>query len=334
MKAKAGIVGLLIIAQVLLTGCDLSSQATPVPAQPIIRTFSLSNCNSQPLPYSFNQQEAIKRFGKVSAGVQIKVVDVSGSVEYSEDKSSSTSFDLTIPPQTNVTFTLVGVPDSSGIVGNISASLVASPCNTQGSQPQPLQTNNVQTTIANAANTTSPVIVASATRVPTSTPVPPATNTPIPVPTTPPDTAPESVLEVGQSWRQGGVSLKLTKFSLEDKAVWVWFDITNLESSTRTFKYSIDNYSASLPNGQKLQTGAVGNYMFTQQCRINSVVLNADETQTLLAGSCTVNYPNWSVQQSLAIIVDYANPAITEVIVTAEGISSISKARWRISFKH
>jgi hypothetical protein len=166
---------------------------------------------------------------------------------------------------------------------------------------------------------------------PSDTPIP--TVTPIPTSTPIPDTPAGSILEVGQTWRQGGVALTLSDFVLHPARddfygqLYVGWRFANNMPTEIILSISPNNFSAKDNFGNSLKILSFYNESFW--CDGHTVVVNASESFDFLdmCGPGSSGY-------RLPIVVNLANPQLSEVIVIASGISRIEGAQWRIPFVH
>lgn len=178
-------------------------------------------------------------------------------------------------------------------------------------------------------------IVALQTEIARSSASAPPTPTAIPSPTPLLDTQPGTVLEVGQTWRQGGLELTLVSFQMDvgssvynkGLGMHVCFNLTNRRPSDLTLRYSSQNFMAQDNLGRRLKLyGCM--YDCGEWYEVTGIVHSGETVQLGLLpfGSWGPNCPY--------IEVDTADPAITEVVITISNISSISQARWRIPIEH
>jgi hypothetical protein len=177
------------------------------------------------------------------------------------------------------------------------------------------------------------------TYTPSPIPKPTSTETLIPSPTPLPDTLPGSVLEVGQEWRQSGLSLTLLSFSfVTDDNKWSIYEplgiLTDWEITNRNTKpilipfqsarqfFAIDNLGRNLEI-EGFRTGA-------NTC---AAFRDCDETFALEAGqSRDLSCASYDCPSGLKIDVDLADPRVTEVIITVN-IADIKDARWRVQIR-
>lgn len=140
------------------------------------------------------------------------------------------------------------------------------------------------------------------------------TATPTPKPTEPPETPPGSVLSVGETWRQGGVSLTLDEVRLEPTYVRVYFTLRN-ESDHRILG------SFGLPN-IRIEDN-LGN-VFTAWHQNMSWDFNLEQKDTFKLGSGDYTQYNGNL----------ANKAVEWVLISVNDVSDIQNARWKVSVYH
>jgi hypothetical protein len=148
----------------------------------------------------------------------------------------------------------------------------------------------------------------------------------------PPDTQSGTILEIGQTWRQGGVELLLAETELGPKFILTIFRLTNM-GSERAFRFGHENFSAYDNRNRRLRVGGatgVQSYeQLIQDCQPETVIL-APQASTRIEFRCDYLL----VDSDVAIEVDVADSSITEITIVASGISSIDNARWRIPIQH
>jgi hypothetical protein len=169
---------------------------------------------------------------------------------------------------------------------------------------------------------------------PIQPPSSPSTAIPIPMPTFPPDTPPNSVLEVGQSWRQQGLELRLSEsvmgtFWGQEPCVTLLFELTNRKPYEVTIRYDLGKDVSAMDNlGRRLKTDPYysSGYEFGP---VNVVVQSGKTIRLIPVPWCTA-----CDEHSLTVLVEATNPDVTEVIVTISIPGYISDARWRIPILH
>ncbi len=170
------------------------------------------------------------------------------------------------------------------------------------------------TVIATPQPTSPPIVVTSPPEVVTATPQP----TPTPLP----ETAPGTVLAVGQTWKQGGVELKLREVKLLSDQVQFFFEFTNRKSDEIAVKFIRENsFFAFDNNNRALKTCYLAN-----SC-------NEDASYIIPPGD-TVKIGSETYIAPLLVSVDTTRPELTEVIVKVVNFSSITEARWRVPISH
>lgn len=177
---------------------------------------------------------------------------------------------------------------------------------------------------------------------PTATAVIP-TFTPIPSPTLLPDTPPNTVLEVGQTWRQGGMELTLTEVSIANHptgpgnwssgypAPYVTFRLTNRKIQQISIRYNIaDAVSATDNLGRRLAIGCT--HMAVERLDAYD---NFDTYAVVMDSGKSIYLQSWGDYgpPSALILADTTDPALTEITVSVS-VSSIVNARWRIPIAH
>ncbi|RIH88077.1 hypothetical protein [Calidithermus roseus] len=119
------------------------------------------------------------------------------------------------------------------------------------------------------------------------------------------DTAAGTILELGQSWKQGGLELTLRLLRTNPDSILLEVTLTSRRQGDLVLRLTQDNFSASSNLGQALRIRPVGGSFVVPPGR-----------------STRLGY--------LTLIADLADPGLTEIIVVVSGISSIEEARWRI----
>jgi DNA-binding CsgD family transcriptional regulator len=193
-------------------------------------------------------------------------------------------------------------------------------------QPTITSGADVSPTVADTAtpqNTETPV-PPSPTPEPTYTPVPPTptpipTDTPIPTPTVPPDTPPGSVLEVGDSWRQNGVRLKLIETNLSSECVSFSFDFYNETNHQMVVEIDPEAFSVRDNLGQQWELVSISDWTI---CDTRGIYVEK-QSETVDPGD---NYgAHW-----FGFKGPVTDSRVNEVVITVEKISQISNARWRV----
>ena len=167
-----------------------------------------------------------------------------------------------------------------------------------------------------------------------STDIPPLPDNPTEAsmpPASIPETQPGTVLEVGEAWRQGKLELRLTGREVYPKIILAFFTVTNIGTTQRVIEYSQDNFSAVDTLNRRIDTGGVDwNFdPFVQHtCSSNTAILDPNDYETILIYCERGNF------EGVALAVDVTDNSITEIVITASGISSINDAQWRIPIIH
>ena len=147
-----------------------------------------------------------------------------------------------------------------------------------------------------------------------------------------PDTPPDSILEVGQAWRQGNMELTLARTHLIETGILCRFTLANLGPDV-TLRYSGSSFTASDNQGRTVQTMGMGVtwgglvYYFPPPRPLELVTVVARSGDT-------VDVARDSYSQALALLFDPADPEVNEVVVSVSGISRFSNAQWRIPVAH
>lgn len=162
---------------------------------------------------------------------------------------------------------------------------------------------------------------------PTNTKIANSTSTPIPPPTAIPDTTPGTILELGDTWQQGGLALTLIKREFgSNKVSWVAFRLNNLQSKDRVVQISRSSFTAIDNTGRKLLVGG-GNFGMDVEpflgCDSYSIVLAANSSMGIQF-QCSYSIGD------IAIGTKLDDPSQTDIIIIVSGISSINNARWHL----
>lgn len=170
-----------------------------------------------------------------------------------------------------------------------------------------------------------------------ATPLPPPT--PVPSSTPPmPDTPPGSVLEVGQSWQQGELEIKLKRANSyiayqpgtgeRGPIIALAFDLTSRKSQDVTLRYNLSQALSASDNRGRALNFCNPTVSCMDSFDANTIMLHSGETVRLLG-----NGPGGKDADSIAVLVDAADPLITEVVVTIS-VDDIENAQWRIPIPH
>ncbi len=204
----------------------------------------------------------------------------------------------------------------------------------------PVSFGNVQTTetleeMTYPTNTpeatqTAYVVVVTATSPPvteTSTPTEtlPPTETPTPSitpsPTTEPDTAPDSVLEFGDWWKEDGVWIRIGEYRLKDDGyLAIRFEYWNKTDDILSFQWNPSvNFSLSDNTGHSY--------------RYNSYFYN-DENNELVDPGEVLIVENGSNYWTVAFEDDFMfNSSVNELILTVRDLSRIDEAQFKLQVK-
>jgi hypothetical protein len=164
---------------------------------------------------------------------------------------------------------------------------------------------------------------ASKTPVPSYTPVPAntqiPTNTTVPSPTPFPDTAPGSILELGEWWKKDGVWLRISEheFGKDDPRVYI-----KLEFWNQTENELLISWNTSLDFTMKDNT----NHIYS----LIDYFANDDNFLTV-QGDTGLEIRNGFNSHALLYYDDYLyNSSVTELILTVHSFSRIEEAQFRI----
>lgn len=161
---------------------------------------------------------------------------------------------------------------------------------------------------------------------PTNTPLPP-TATPIPSPTPTIGPAPGTILEVGQTWRQGAVELTVYETRLHTNGIEVRARLRNRTANQISIKFNLrEQFSAVDNRAVKLRVQAIRfSYpTYFGDTYEEAVVIDPDAVQEVFQKN--YRYP--------FITVDTTDPQLSEVVLTVTGVSSVVEARWSIPVHH
>ncbi|WP_157202755.1 hypothetical protein [Calidithermus chliarophilus] len=119
------------------------------------------------------------------------------------------------------------------------------------------------------------------------------------------DTEAGTVLELGQTWKQGGLELTLRLLRTNPDGLLIEASLTSRRQGDLVFRLTQDNFSASSNLGQPVKMRPItGSFV-------------APPGRTVRLGYLTLT-------------ADLADPGLTEIIVVVSGISTITEARWRV----
>ena len=145
----------------------------------------------------------------------------------------------------------------------------------------------------------------------------------------PENTIPGSILETGDSWKQNGVRLRLegVHFRPTDECVTLSFNFFNDTDHVVVVTIEEEDFSArdNLDRRWRLITISEGG----TSCREGWI---SELSDAVAAGERfrTTGYDAWAVSFA-GFLTD---TSVNEVIVTIDGLSQISNARWRIPIYH
>jgi hypothetical protein len=328
-----------LMVSMSLCGCQLAPnpsgnfQVTETSAGPSgseLETIRLNNCDGKAdTTQVVERGQTVQIEGGAQLGVSIEVIQAAVTGKYSKGFSYKKSQMLTAPPGTNMEFTLEWTMEER--VGTVAKDgQAATKAGYRYLIPTYVQIRSQKDLGGCAGASPSTLPAPSASKV--TPPIQPPTATPLPAPTPLADTPPGTILEVGQTWRQGGVELRLVKTEVYPKGLLVQFRLTNLEPYDKALRYSPDNFSAVDNRSQRVPAGfnlCGGCFYFTQDCPPATEVLHA-KGSIGLGISCETG--DWT--DTVALRVDTADSSINMVTITVSGISSVSGARWRIPLYH
>ena len=157
---------------------------------------------------------------------------------------------------------------------------------------------------------------APATATPASTVLAQATQSPSPSASG--DTPPGTILEVGQTWRQDGLELNLTRVDLYTDGIAFHFKLTNQRTIVTVFRFvSGDTFTVTDNDQRRLALDDAG--------RISTFTLDPSASADLGHDCCPAfEYARTDTTQS----------DVTNLVITVNGISSITNARWHFPIHH
>jgi hypothetical protein len=147
------------------------------------------------------------------------------------------------------------------------------------------------------------------------------------------DTQPGTILEVGQTWRQGGSELTLTEVVLHPARddnygqLYTAWKFKNISPNDIVLSFSHSNFAAQTNLGNSLKI--LKFYSESFWCDDVNIVVKSGEALDFsdMCGPGSSGY-------KLPIVVDLGNKQIIEVIVSASEISDIVGAKWKIPIFH
>ena len=202
----------------------------------------------------------------------------------------------------------------------------ATPTITPGPSPTPLPTpTSTPTTTPTNTPTPAPTAtpISTPTNTPTSTPTstrtkrPTATRTPTETPI--PDTPPGTVLEMGETWYQDGVSLRLYDLWIDPDYIEFRAEFTNFTEHSLSLAVSHDNFEAVNNLGQTHRTPS---HLCSDMYYPSKGLVPSGQTLSFCDPGRRVR-----------IIRDTTDLGIHEVVITVN-FSRIQNGRWRIPIYH
>ena len=387
MKARFPVMALLLLS---LCACQPTSSlgfplaATPTPQVTIqgdnagreeIQTIEIDNCDgkgdairteqrSQSVEVTISPEIA----ARLGASIEVITAEIQATVGASTTRGTtrSTSIQLSAPPQTRMVFQLIWTgKEQIGVVQNLRGSSI--PIAFSGFTPTDVRIKSQADTGCSGSEESTdvrPVAVQpqQPTPRPSNTPMPTRrpTETPLPPPTLVPDTQPDTILEVGQTWRQGEMELVLVQANLRagigdqgdiggwytDDEYWpkgierggvdVMFRLTSHKAQEVVVRYTLKSVSAIDNLGNKLTVFCWGDAGFPDSwyngalpCKTFDEMLSPGQTIDLLGLTNRGDGEPW-----ITAIADVADPSLREIVVEVSGIAGIENARWRIPIPH
>jgi len=194
------------------------------------------------------------------------------------------------------------------------------------------------TTVATPSPTPQATATATSTRQPTSEPArataPPISAT-LPVATVAPtalaailptatavpapDTPAGTVLEEGQTWRQGGWELALVSLQYADRTICPQFRLTNGTALEQVVRYSLQDFQAVDDRGRRLMVAAAAQCGAADKEDWDSgpIVIPAGGQMNLDSGG------------TLQLQASQSGLSPKEITIAVSGVASITEARWR-----
>jgi hypothetical protein len=209
-------------------------------------------------------------------------------------------------------FGVTGGRSSSNQLRSQSTGVQAAGAPSTSSAPPPQQASADPTQgVANPTNPPAPI--PTVTQAPTQPPVPAPTQA---------DTPAGTILDAGQTWWQGGMGIRLAQPSLDVHGFAPVFTFYNRRpsSSPALFSFDIDSFSVVDDLGRQLKVDL---------CTDNGFCGDHPWSFSLPSGRST----DWGSTYSCCLVEVHGNltdKTIHYLIFTASGISSITKAQWRI----
>ncbi len=155
----------------------------------------------------------------------------------------------------------------------------------------------------------------------TKTPSPSPTSPPSPTPSLPADTPAESVLDVGQTWHQGGMDLNLARVDVQTDGMKFTFRLTNRRSGTVLVHFTAGDFLSITDNtGRRITLEDPGTeFDFTLQ---PGQGVSIPQDRPYSSGG-----DFWAPAKM-------TSPNVSTVTFTATALSSIQNARWHVSVNH
>jgi hypothetical protein len=172
----------------------------------------------------------------------------------------------------------------------------------------------------NNESSPSPTPLPTYTQYPTPVPDTPivktATATPLPTPTEPTNTAPGTILEVGEWWKENGVWVQVNEIQLHDYgAIKVFMTVMNRTENKLLIDWAQDiNFSLIDNTGHR--------YSDSSQTREGKTGIDVNEKKGIY------EYSDWSAAEYRDD--HFFNSDVTELIFTVTEFSRISRAQWRL----
>lgn len=345
-----------LMVSMSLCGCQLApnpsgnfqvTETSVGPSGRELETIRLNNCDGKAdTTQVVERGQTVQIEGGAQLGVSIEVIQAAVTGKYSKGFSYKKSQMLTAPPRTNMEFTLewtmedrVGTVARDGQTTAKAGYRYIIPTYVQIRSQKDLG-------CAGSSQPTLPAPSASKVTPPiqplTATPLP--TRTPLPAPTLPVDTPPGTILEVGQTWRQGGLELQLTKAvihiahegnsNIDRTGLLVTFVLRSNRAQDISLKYTFDTIASAVDNQNHPLTLRCTDMAMTESGQ-RVLWYNCPTQQFVLKANTTIDLPLSLSDSALGfIMVDTNNPSVNQIVITVSGLSSINGARWRVPISH
>jgi hypothetical protein len=342
---------------IVLTDCNGQTRATPTGAgdnltvsesgqsegSSEIELIKLNNCDG-----TANASQVAERGQSIvvedvlQAGLSVEMINAAVAHHYGSGAESRRSIHLSAPPATNMEFQLAW---SMSAVGGS----VFRPDGSAGASYRLLRPVDVQimsqrdigcgvvvnestvpadieaTREADRATRTAEEAVRETSDAATEAAAPTATMTAEVATETPPssndDTPPGTVLDVGETWRQGGIELTVTEMHMRPtEGVRFDMEIRNRRPDDVLIDFNDQNFAAMDDLGHTLRVTGDSRMSTGHGALGSSFVLGAGQVATL----------GGPYDYSPFVEANLVDMGIAEIIVTVSGISSIENARWRL----